>query len=283
MHAVDIEHPKTDAIPLVLDSPHSGRDYPDDFVTQVERESLVRLEDGYVDELIDGAPRVGATVIKALFPRSYIDPNRSETDLDTRMLDGRWPYPTSPTHKSDLGVGLVFNRSLDGRDFYAEKLTAAAVLHRIENYYRPYHDGLRDTLNSLHSKFGLVWHLNCHSMPAFAASAAKQSQPRPDICLGNRHGTTASAELVDLLSTSLRQLGLNVTCNDPYAGVELVRRYSNPRQGAHSVQVEINRALYMNESTHTIHSGFAPLKRALETVFGKLAQELRRDLAQAAE
>ena len=283
MHPVDIEQPKTDAIPLVLDSPHSGRDYPDDFVTLVERESLVRLEDGYVDELIDGAPRLGATVIKALFPRSYIDPNRSETDLDTRMLDGRWPFPTSPTHKSDLGVGLVFNRSLDGRDFYAEKLTAAAVLHRIENYYRPYHIGLRDTLNSLHRKFGLVWHLNCHSMPAFAASAAKQSQPRPDICLGNRHGTTASAELVDLLSTSLRQLGLNVTCNDPYAGVELVRRYSNPRQGAHSVQVEINRALYMNESTHTIHSGFAPLKRALETVFGKLAQELRRDLAQAAE
>lgn len=247
-------------VPLLFDSPHSGARYPADFDFTCPFPLLRQAEDSHVDELFSMVPELGATYICALFPRSYIDVNRASDDIDPAMLDGQWPEPLRPSAKSLAGMGLVRHLCRPGVPMYDGRLPVAVVQGRIENYWQPYHELLSESLDTLHGRFGAVYHVNCHSMPSFVIGPDRQS---PDFVIGDRDGTTAEAGFTRLVAATLRGMGYNVRLNDPYKGVELVRRYSCPPQGRHSLQLEIDRRLYMNEETLELHDGFRTLRNNL--------------------
>ena len=253
------------AIPLVLDSPHSGTDYPEDFGHAVPREALRRAEDAYVDELYAAGPELGAVLIAARFPRSYIDPNRSLLDIDASLLDAPWPGPSIPSRKTELGIGLIWRVLDSGEPIYGRKLSIDEVKRRIVGYHQPYQRAVKDALDRAHDHFGAVWHLNLHSMPAVSSVISDEGpgRPRADFVLGDRDGTTCDAAFTQEVAGALRGMGYDVKINDPYKGVELVRAFSDPRGGRHSLQVEVNRRLYMDERTREKTPGFAKLQADL--------------------
>lgn len=269
-----ITRPQGTSLPLIFDSPHSGRDYPGDFDYVCSRPDLESAEDSFVDELFSAAPAHGAALLCALFPRSYIDVNRAEDDIDPGLLGERgaeiYPHPINPSARSDAGIGLIRRLVKPGAPVYGRALTYAEIQKRIETYYRPYHDALQKLVDEAHYNFGQVWHVNCHSMPS---ASAKPRQPLPlnrgrsqtvDFVLGDRDGTTCAPEFTRAIRDYLRSLGYTVTVNDPFKGVELIARHSNPARGRHSLQIEINKALYMDESSGRKTPGFEKLKTDIE-------------------
>ncbi len=273
------------AIPIVLDSPHSGRHYPADFYTRLTRLKLQHLEDGFVDELFAHAPSIGATLVAAEFPRTYIDPNRAINDIDQSALADAWPGLARPTQKALLGVGLVFTRTPEAEFLYHEPLTAADVQKRIERYYVPYHQALGRQLLTTRDQFGSVWHINCHSMPSHAPGGTETtaSNRRPDFCLGNRYGASCTPDLTRVTAEFLKSHGYRVTINDPYAGLEVLRRHASPERGVHSLQLEINRDLYMWEHSHQRHSGFDNLQKLLTALVRHLGDAWHQNSREAAE
>lgn len=253
--------PEDSFVPVVFDSPHSGNVYPEDFGHCIERIHLRHTEDAFIDELFADAPRHGATLLCALFPRSYVDPNRSPDDIDPSMLQGEWPYRANPGEKAKLGVGLIPVRE-PGGVVYDRRLSVEEACRRLDNYYWPYHRELEQVLDRAQRQAGAVWHINCHSMPAISTSISPEGPgvSRPDFCLGTRGGTTCDSAFTELVESCLVDMGYAVTIDDPYKGVELVRRYSDPLHGRHSLQVEINRRLYMDEASVAKNEGFAALK-----------------------
>ena len=247
-------------VPVLFDSPHSGTRYPADFNFICPFPLLRQAEDTHVDDLFNMVPDYGATYLCALFPRSYIDANRAPDDIDPAMLEGEWPWPVNPSGKSLAGMGLVRHLCRPGLPMYDGRLPVSVVMDRLENYWRPYHELLADSLDALHRQFGAVYHVNCHSMPSFTIGPDRQTT---DFVLGDRDGTSCDPAFTSFIAAHLRGMGYKVRVNDPYKGVELVRRYANPAQGRHSLQLEIDRRLYMNEETLEINSGFEPLRRDL--------------------
>ncbi|WP_212758144.1 N-formylglutamate amidohydrolase [Usitatibacter palustris] len=264
-------------MPLVLDSPHSGTRYPADFSPALSLEKLRQAEDSYVDELYASAPGHGATLISALFPRSYIDPNRSVLDIDTALIDAPWPGPAQASRKTELGIGLIWRILDTGEPIYTRKLTVAEVKRRITQFHQPYQKAVKDALDAAHAHFGAVWHINCHSMPAVSSNISEEGpgKSRSDFVLGDRDGTTCSPEFTALVATTLRGLGYDVKVNDPYKGVELVRAFSDPAAGRHSLQIEVNRRLYMDERTRTRSSGFETLRANLDRMVKAVADYAR--------
>lgn len=247
-------------VPVVFDSPHSGSIYPSDFNHVIPIDKIRRAEDMYVDELFEDAPDHGATLIAAQFPRSYIDPNRSLEDLDPELLAESWPGVVRPGEKARLGHGLIWRLCPPDMNLYIEKLSPEQVRRRIDGYWRPYHEALRQALDDLYDRFDAVWHVNCHSMPSMARGPFLNGSAQPDFVLGDRDGTTASPDFVHLVRDRLHGMGYSVKINDPYKGVELVRAYSDPARGRHSLQIEINRAIYMDEVTFERLPRFRELK-----------------------
>jgi N-formylglutamate deformylase len=280
-----LEHaPSVDMIPLVLDSPHSGEDYPADFDHAPPRAEVRRAEDTHVSRLWSSAPRFGATLLEATFPRAYIDPNRSLVDIDAALIADRWPGPIAPSRKTEQGIGLVWRTARNGAPMYARKLTSAEVQRRIERCYLPYHAALQALLDARHRLFGVVWHLDCHSMPAVGdASADDPGRARADFVLGDRDGTSCDAEFTRIVASILGEMGYAVAVNDPYKGVELVLRHGRPAQGRHSLQVEINRRLYMNEQTLAPSAGYPALEADLQRLLRRLALYVQARAARAAE
>lgn len=264
--------PPGDPVPLVLDSPHSGIEYPGDFRYAAPLPVLRKAEDTHVDDLYAAAPTHGATLLAALFPRSYIDPNRDESDVDPDLLADAWPVELRPGEKSKLGLGLIWRLAQPDVPVYDRKLLAAEIQARIISYHRPYHDALRALLNARCERFGAVWHINCHSMGARGTSMSPDNgRERADFVLGDRDGTTCDAAFTQLAFTWLTGRGYHVTINDPYKGVELVRRYSNPAARRHSLQIEINRRLYMDETSREPNGGYARLKADLGDLVAHVA------------
>lgn len=249
-------------VPVVFDSPHSGTAYPDDFDTIVPRLVLRRAEDTHVDALYAAAPDHGATLIAANFPRSYIDANRSLLDVDAELLDGPWPGPVNVSRKTVKGIGLVWRLLDTGEPIYARKLRVAEVQSRIASCYAPYHKAVRDAINAAHKHYGAVWHVNCHSMPAMSSVISEEGPgvARADFVLGDRDGSTCSAEFTAFVAGTLRGMGYDVRINDPYKGVELVRAYSDPAANKHSLQIEVNRKLYMDEISRERNANFDRLQ-----------------------
>ncbi|MEM9683067.1 MAG: N-formylglutamate amidohydrolase [Pseudomonadota bacterium] len=272
---VTIQTGRGAVVPVVFDSPHSGSNYPSDFDHVVPVEKIRKAEDMYVDELFANAPDSGATLITALFPRSYIDPNRSLHDLDPELLTGHWPEPIRPGEKARLGHGLIWRLCPPDTNLYVDKLSTDVVRNRIDRYWRPYHDTLRRAMDGLYRQFNAVWHVNCHSMPSSTKGPFTNGGSQADFVLGDRDGTTSSPEFMHLLRDCLRDIGYSVKVNDPYKGVEIVRAYSNPERGRHSIQLEINRALYMDEDSFERLPQFDDLKRNLDRLIGVIADYAR--------
>jgi N-formylglutamate amidohydrolase len=261
-----IREPSGHRVPLVIDSPHSGTEYPEDFRAALPLERLREAEDSYVDELYASAPAAGATLIAARFPRVYIDPNRSLLDVDASLLDAAWPGPAIPSRKTQLGIGLIWRVLDSGDPIYARKLSVEEVKRRIVTYHQPYQRAVRDALDAAHEHFGAVWHLNVHSMPATSSKISEEGpgKSRADFVLGDRDGTTCENAFTTLVAGELRSMGYDVRINDPYKGVELVRAFSDPKEGRHSLQVEVNRRLYMDERTRRKSAGFDKLRQDLD-------------------
>jgi N-formylglutamate deformylase len=251
MTTFDVLEPHEHRVPLVLDSPHSGTEYPADFRPDVPLELLRAAEDSFVDELYASGPGHGATLIRARFPRSYIDPNRSLLDIDASLIEGPWPGPAIVSRKTELGIGLIWRVLDSGQPIYARKLGVEEVKQRIVRYHQPYQRAVKDALDAAYDHFGAVWHLNLHSMPAVSSAISEEGpgKSRADFVLGDRDGTTCAPEFTALVAQALRDMGYDVRLNDPYKGVELVRAFSDPQGGRHSLQIEVNRRLYMDERT----------------------------------
>jgi N-formylglutamate deformylase len=268
-------------VPLVLDSPHSGEHYPDDFDHAPPR-SIVRLaEDTHVGRLYRSATAVGATLVEANFPRAYIDANRSLDDLDPAMLEGSWPVPLVASRKTQQGIGLVWRVARGGAPMYGRKLTVDEVQRRIDDWYRPYHAALDAEVDRLRETFGAVWHINCHSMPAVGdANADDPGRARADFVLGDRDGTTCAAEFTAFVADTIRAMGYVVAINDPYKGVEIVRRHGRPAQRRHSLQIELNRRLYMDEESLEPHVGYPRLEEDLHRLVEAIAGHIRVNTGQ---
>lgn len=269
--------------PVVLDSPHSGVAYPDDFRHACDLAILRQAEDTHVERLYDFAPELGVAWIEALFPRSYLDVNRNTTELDVTLLEDPWSdaVETDPAAlaKVRLGKGLVWRLTDEGQPIYDRKLTAAEVRQRIDGCWRPYHDAVAAAIAAAHARHGYSIHLNCHSMPSVASAYATlfPGMRHPDFVIGDRDGTSADPRLSRALVEWLRGLGYSVEYNHPYKGVELVRRHGDPQRQRHSIQVEVNRKLYMDERTLEPNAGFERLRAHLREMVGwLLATDTRR-------
>ncbi|HET7728598.1 MAG TPA: N-formylglutamate amidohydrolase [Usitatibacter sp.] len=269
----DLIPPTGRAVPLVLDSPHSGTDYPEDFRPAVALEALRQAEDAFVDELYARGPELGATLIRARFPRSYIDANRSLLDIDASLLDAPWPGPAIPSRKTQLGIGLVWRLLDTGKPVYDRKLTVEELKQRIVRYHQPYQRAVKDALDRAHEHFGGVWHLNLHSMPAVSSAISEEGPgvARADFVLGDRDGSTCEPEFTAVVAEALRGMGFDVRINDPYKGVELVRAFSDPKAQRHSLQIEVNRRLYMDERTREKSAGFEALRESLGRLLERVA------------
>ena len=261
---------------LVLDSPHSGTSYPLDFAYACELPALRTAEDTHVDKLYDFVPESGVHWIEAYFPRSYLDANRNTTEMDVTLFDATWPDAIETDEKVmskvRLGKGLIWRDTDEGVPIYSRKLTVAEVQARIENCWKPYHAAVSNAIEAAHAQHGYSIHVNCHSMPAVASSRATDfpGEEHADFVVGDRDASTASAALSDLVCQHLRRLGYKVAYNHPYKGVELVRRYSRPSEHRHSIQLEINRKLYMSETTFELNNGYEPLKTSLRSLVNVL-------------
>jgi N-formylglutamate amidohydrolase len=272
MQAFIRHDPAGAAVPLVLDSPHSGTHYPADFVHRPQRSVVRKAEDTHVEALFASAPASGATLIEALFPRAYVDPNRHVSDLDPAVIDEPWPGPLAPSRKTELGIGLVWRLAQGGQPMYARPLSVAEVERRIALYYEPYHAAVAEALDQRHRRFGAVWHLNCHSMPAVGDVMSEDpGRARADFVLGDRDATSCEPEFTSFVARTLGDMGYEVAINDPYKGVELVRKHGRPAERRHSLQIEVNRRLYMDEQTLERMAGFAALQADLARLVDALA------------
>lgn len=243
---------------LVLDSPHSGTQYPEDFGHAVSMDALRVAEDTGVEALWGFAPDIGATLVHARFPRSYIDANRALEDVDPLLLDAPWPGPLSDGPKVRLGKGLVWRLLDDGTPIYGRSLSPLEVQRRIESCWRPYHDALDAAIEAAVERHGRVIHIDCHSMPAVsgAYSTEHPGMRHADYVIGDRDGTTAAPQLTRFVEDFFRRRGYTVGVNHPYKGVEIVRKHGRPAEQRHSLQLEVNKRLYMKEDTLIRHDGF---------------------------
>jgi len=272
----DLLQPAGAEVPILFDSPHSGRFYPPDFGASATMGDLRRGEDAYVDELIRGAVDQGVTVLLAVYPRCYIDLNRAPSDIDAELLADPWPGPLQPTEKSRRGLGLIRRYVVPGVPVYGRKLAAAEVADRIERIYRPYHRALRDAVDGLLRRHGRVWHVNWHSMKSVgnAMTPDGEGAGRPDAVVGNLRGRSAGPLLTDLVVRLLRRHGLSVGVNEPYAGGTLVADVGDPARGVESIQIELNRRLYLDEQLVERTGGFATLAAVIHDVTGGLVNEV---------
>jgi N-formylglutamate amidohydrolase len=272
-HALDFFAPEGEAAPLLIDSPHSGRCYPEDFETVVEHLVLRGAEDWMVDDLVGEAPQEGATLLAARFPRAYIDPNRRLDDVDPALLDGTWPEPLNPGPKSALGIGLFRHKSNDGSPLLAKPLSVTGLQARIDRCWHPYHRALEETLDRLHGRFGAVWHINMHSMKSVGTAITPDGPgaERADMVIGDLDRRSCDPAFTAFVAERLAAFGYRVAVNDPYKGAEIIRTHGRPAEHRHSLQIEMKRSLYMDEATLTANDGYEKLKADLRQMVAEVA------------
>ncbi len=266
--------------PAVFNSPHSGSVYPREFLiaSRLDVGALRRSEDSFVDELILGVVRRGHPLMRAHFPRCYVDVNREPYELDPRMFDGRLPsFANTRSMRVAGGLGTVARVVGDAQEIYGQRIPVDDAIRRIEGLYKPYHRALRRLFTRVHRDFGAAILVDCHSMPSTAG--AKDERPRADVVLGDRYGTSCVPVVAETIEATLSGLGYVVSRNKPYAGGFITEHYGNPAVGLHAIQLEINRALYMDERRFERSASFQKLAADLELVADRLSdiptQELR--------
>ena len=259
--------------PVVFNSPHSGRVYPHAFLSaaRLDLATLRRSEDSFVDDLVLGVVRRGHPVMRAHFPRCYVDVNREPYELDPRMFDGRLPsFANTRSMRVAGGLGTVARVVGDAQEIYGERIPVDDAMRRIETLYKPYHRALRRLLTGIHRDFGAAILVDCHSMPSTAG--ARDERPRADVVLGDRYGTSCVAAVSETIEATLRDLGYVVSRNKPYAGGFITEHYGNPAAGLHSIQLELNRGLYMDERSYERADNFAQLAADLDALADRLAE-----------
>ncbi len=264
---------------------------PPDFNPTCSTDEITRTADLYVDDLFSTAPDHGASLLTALFPRSYLDVNRASDDIDPELYEGTWPdnaaYPANPTNRSYAGIGLIRRLLKPGWPLYDSPLTFDQICQRIETYHQPYHQILEKLIDDAHYNYGASWHINCHSMPSASAQKSNKRGAMarvnpfipPDIVLGDRDGTSCDLVFTRAVRAFFTEKGYQVAVNDPYKGVELVNRYSAPSKGRHSLQIEISRGLYLNEENYVKSNGYTKLQSDLSDFIGFCATYTKENLA----
>lgn len=270
----EIVEPAAWRAPIIFNSPHSGSVYPEDFLnaSRIDLPTLRRSEDSFMDELIDGLSARGFPVVRVNFPRSYVDVNREPYELDPRMFSGRLPsFANTRSMRVAGGLGTIPRVVGDGQEIYRERLAVDDALTRIETLYKPYHRALRRLINRVHQRFGTVVVVDCHSMPSIGVS--RDEPRRPDVVIGDRYGTSCAPTLPDRVEETMGRLGYSIGRNKPYAGGFITEHYGNPASGLHAIQLELNRAIYMDERRREkaarfaqVAADFAVLAEALATV-----------------
>lgn len=256
----EIYGPAVQRVPFILNSPHSGRNYTDAFMTKVQLSDFAirKSEDFLVDELFGSGIAIGLPMLVANFPRAFLDVNREPYELDPKMFDGQLPdYVNTQSVRVSTGLGTIAKIVADREEIYHSPISVEDALERIENIYKPYHACLRRILAQTHVKFGFAVLLDCHSMPS--AHHGSPFERRPDFVIGDRFGSSCSEELTLCLRDNLKAMGYKVVLNKPYAGGFITQHYGRPDSGLHAVQIEINRGLYMDESSMQKSENFEKL------------------------
>lgn len=285
---IEVAAPPEPASPVIFASPHSGRDYPGELlkVSRLDRHALRQSEDSYVDLIFEEAPRCGAPLLRALFPRAYVDVNRGRDELDPRMFADALP-DGADTRSSRViaGLGVIPRIVADGQDIYARKLYFADARRRLTACYDPYHEALVELIAQARDQFGCAVLIDCHSMPAAGGAPFRPGEPAIDFVLGDRFGSSCAPFVTQLAEETLRDLGYETARNAPYAGGFVASSYGRPGEGVHVLQIEINRALYLDERRIARTEGFETLRQAMARLIARLAAIRAEDLwtAQAAE
>lgn len=270
----DIRRPQAQSLPLVFASPHSGRDYPDAFLAQSALDPLTlrKSEDSFIDEVFAAAPELGAPLIRAHFPRAYVDPNREPYELDPRMFADILPdWVNTASPRVAAGLGTIARVVANGAEIYRDRLTFAEAVARIDRCYHPYHAALGQLIEDTRRRFGLCLLVDCHSMPSVGGPMERDAgEARVDIVLGDCFGASAAPGVIATAEAAFRTLGYRVARNTPYAGGFTTRHYGRPAERVHALQIEINRALYMDEATVTRKPNLARLAREMADVIAML-------------
>lgn len=262
-------------VPVVFNSPHSGRIYPSLFIesSRLSAQALRKSEDAYVEELLSSAPAQGAVLMQAHFPRAYIDINREPYELDPLLFNGRLPdFVNSQSLRAIGGLGTIARIVNEKEEIYHGPIALETAFLRIERLYKPYHAALKELLQATRAKFGAAFLLDCHSMP----SQQSDRGGWPEFVLGDRFGASCAPEITKLVQGLLRSLGYRVALNKPYAGGYITEHYGKPAQGIHALQIEVDRSLYLNEETFEKSAAFSSLQSDMERLVGMLVQELPR-------
>jgi N-formylglutamate amidohydrolase len=280
---IELQRPAAERLPLILASPHSGSDYPPDFVaaSRLDPVALRRSEDSFVDELFAAAPSLGAPLLSARFPRAYLDVNREAYELDPAMFSDALPrFVNAGSPRVRMGLGTIARIVASGEEIYAGKLRFAEARRRIEGLYHPYHQALRRLIEETEALFGGYLLVDCHSMPSAAGSVC--GPDGADIVLGDCHGTACAPEILEAARHFLAARGFAVAINAPYAGGFTTDHYGDPRRRRHALQIEINRALYMDECSYRRKPRFARLAAEMAELICRLSSVAQECLAEAA-
>ena len=273
-NGLEVLSPSDWRLPLVLASPHSGRRYPDDFLkaTRLDPRTLRRSEDSYVDEIFAGGPQHGAPLLKALFPRAYLDTNREAFELDPEMFEDVLPdYVNTRSPRVAAGLGTIAKVVAHGQNIYRAKLPFSTALDRVTRYYQPYHSALHGIVDEAVGRFGYCILVDCHSMPSNGGGIGGRRPARKvDFVLGDCYGSACDPVITDSVESWLLDHGYVVARNAPYAGGFTTRHYGRPRVGVHAIQIEINRSLYMDERNLTRK----PFIRTLTEQMGRLIADI---------
>lgn len=268
----EIVAPACRQVPLVFNSPHSGSCYPAAFLaaSRLDEKSIRRSEDTFVDDLFLAAVDIGAPLLKANFPRAWLDVNREPYELDPQMFRGKLPaFANIRSMRVAGGLGTIARIVSESEEIYSAPLDVEEGLARIEGVYKPYHDTLQELVAATHAAFGQALLVDCHSMPSTVRGG--HTRLRPDIVLGDRYGASCSGAISDAAGHILSRLGYSVSRNKPYAGGFITEHYGKPELGLHAMQIEVNRCLYMDERTLQPTAGFGRLKADLAVFVAELA------------
>ena len=268
-----VDEPAAQTLPYVFNTGHSGAVYPASFLaaSRLDSLSLRRSEDAFVDRLFAPVVALGAPLLRANFPRAYLDVNREPFELDPRMFDGRLPpYANTRSMRVAGGLGTVPRVVADGQEIYPGRIAAAEAVARIEDLYKPYHRALRALIQRTARTFGHCFLIDCHSMPS---TSLGRDEPKADVVLGDRYGTACAPELIDAFEAQFREKGFRVVRNKPYAGGFITEHYGEPNLGRHALQIELNRALYMNETSLALTADAGDLVVALRSIIVAVAEE----------
>lgn len=263
-------------LPIVVDVSRSGREYPPDFRSPLPLTEVHDNVSMYVEELCAAAPALGATLLFASFPNTYVDTNRSAADIDENLIEGKWPGPITQSDFTQRGLGLIKRLSRYGTNMQERKLTVAEVQERLATYHEPYHQQLSRLLKGFHAKHKAAWQLSFHCMSAIGAPThADPGQPRADFNIGDVNGKTCTPEFLELVTSTFKSLGHTVSVNFPYYGGELTKRHSDPANGINSIFIEINKKMFIDTKTFRKTEGFAATKASVDAFLKKIAEHAK--------